>query len=172
MEPIPLPIDLMEPILPSLLIYWNFFSLPWSHTAHFPFPIDFMKLISPLPHRSHVAYSFLSTNLMEAISPPTYFMEPIFPFHTDLILQNQYSFHPLISWSPFFLTHWYDGANFFTLWNTQKAVQILTLNFLSLNDTPHIHLTIIRSVLFRLCRFSAFVAHVSVPYDWLYNITT
>ena len=35
---------------------------------------------------------------------------------------------------------------------------------LSFRDTPHIYLTIIRSALSRLCRFSAFIAHVSVPY--------
>ena len=36
--------------------------------------------------------------------------------------------------------------------------------FLSFSDTPHIHLTIIRSVLSRLCRFAIFIAQVSVPY--------
>ena len=39
-----------------------------------------------------------------------------------------------------------------------------TLHFLSFSDTPHIHLTIFHSVLSKLCRFSAFIAHVSVPY--------
>ena len=39
-----------------------------------------------------------------------------------------------------------------------------SLRFLSFKDTPHIHLTIIRSVLSRLLRSSAFIAHVSVPY--------
>ena len=39
-----------------------------------------------------------------------------------------------------------------------------TLRFLSFSDTPHIYLTIICSVLSRLCRFSAFITHVSVPY--------
>ena len=32
------------------------------------------------------------------------------------------------------------------------------------SDTPHIHVTIIRSVLSRLYRFSFFIAQVSVPY--------
>ena len=36
--------------------------------------------------------------------------------------------------------------------------------FLSFKDTPHIHLTIIRSALFRLFRFSAFIAQASVSY--------
>ena len=44
-----------------------------------------------------------------------------------------------------------------------KRLQIHTA--LSIHgDTLHIHLTIIRSVLSRLCRFSAFITHVSVPY--------
>ena len=47
--------------------------------------------------------------------------------------------------------------------NTQTTVQT-SLRFLSFRDTPHIHLTIIRSALSRLCRFSAFIAHVSVSY--------
>ena len=38
------------------------------------------------------------------------------------------------------------------------------LRFLSFSDTPHIHLTTIRSVLSRLCRFATFIAQVSVPY--------
>ena len=48
---------------------------------------------------------------------------------------------------------------------TQKTVQIHTalVRFLSFNDTPHIHLTIIRSVLSRLCRFSAFIGPCFSP---------
>ena len=38
-----------------------------------------------------------------------------------------------------------------------------SLRFLSFKDTPHIHLTIIRSVLSRLLRSSAFIAHVHIP---------
>ena len=38
-----------------------------------------------------------------------------------------------------------------------------TLHFLSLSDTPHIHLAIIRSVFSRLCRFSVSIAQVLVP---------
>ena len=34
----------------------------------------------------------------------------------------------------------------------------------SFNDTPFIHLTIIRSVVSRLCRFSAIIGHVSFLY--------
>ena len=41
-----------------------------------------------------------------------------------------------------------------------------TLRFLSFNDTPHIHLTIIRPILSRLRRFSSLIAQVSVPYNW------
>ena len=47
--------------------------------------------------------------------------------------------------------------------NPQRTVQIHT-DFLSFSDIPHIHLTIIRSVLSRLCRFAIFIAQVSVPY--------
>ena len=50
-----------------------------------------------------------------------------------------------------------------TLW-TLKRLYKSTLRFLSFSDTPHIHLTIIRSVLSRLCRFAIFIAQVSVPY--------
>ena len=44
---------------------------------------------------------------------------------------------------------------------TQKKDYKFTLRFLSFSDTRHIHLTIIRSVLFRI---SFFIAQVSVPY--------
>ena len=47
---------------------------------------------------------------------------------------------------------------------TPKRLYKSTLRFLSFSDTPHIHLTIIRSVLSRLCRFALFIAQVSVPY--------
>ena len=47
---------------------------------------------------------------------------------------------------------------------TPKRLYKSTLRFLSFSDTPHIHLTIIRSVLSRLCRFAFFIAQVSVPY--------
>ena len=40
----------------------------------------------------------------------------------------------------------------------------ISLHFLSFKGIPHIHLTIIGSVHFKLCRFPAFSAHVSVPY--------
>ena len=45
-----------------------------------------------------------------------------------------------------------------------KRLDKSTLRFLSFRDTPHIHLTIIRSVLSKLCRFATFIAQVSVPY--------
>src|SRR6476469_2289052 len=38
------------------------------------------------------------------------------------------------------------------------------LLFLAFNDTPHIHLTIIISVLSNRCMSSLFIAHVSLPY--------
>ena len=47
---------------------------------------------------------------------------------------------------------------------TPKRLYKSTLRFLSFRNTPHIHLTIIRSVLSRLCRFAFFIAQVSVPY--------
>ena len=50
---------------------------------------------------------------------------------------------------------------------TPKRLYKSTPRFLSFSDTPHIHLTIIRSVtsvLSRLCRFATFIAQVSVPY--------
>ena len=47
-----------------------------------------------------------------------------------------------------------------------------TLHFLSFSDTPHIHLTIIHSVLSRLCRFAFFIAQVSVPYVNTYGTET
>ena len=43
-----------------------------------------------------------------------------------------------------------------TLWRLYKSL----LRFLSFDGTPHIHLTVICSVLYRLYRFSAFFAHV------------
>jgi hypothetical protein len=43
--------------------------------------------------------------------------------------------------------------------NTQKTAKIHTL----LSILPHIHITIICSTLCRQCRFSACIAHVSVP---------
>ena len=48
--------------------------------------------------------------------------------------------------------------------STPKSLYKSTLCFLSFSDTPHIHFTIIRSVLSRLCRFASFIAQVSVPY--------
>ena len=48
--------------------------------------------------------------------------------------------------------------------STPRRLYKSTLRFLSFSDTPHIHLTIIRSVLSRLCRFAFFIARVSVPY--------
>ena len=48
--------------------------------------------------------------------------------------------------------------------STPKRLYKSTLRFLSFSDTPHIHLTIIRSILSRLCRFAFFIAQVSVPY--------
>ena len=48
--------------------------------------------------------------------------------------------------------------------STPKRLYKSTLHFLSFNDTLHIHLTIICSVLSRLCRFAFFIAQVSVPY--------
>ena len=52
---------------------------------------------------------------------------------------------------------------------TTSATQLIprrmhksSLRFLSFKHTPHIHLTIIRSVLSKLLRSSAFIAHVSV----------
>ena len=47
---------------------------------------------------------------------------------------------------------------------TPKKLLKSTLRFLSFSDTPHIHLTIIRFNLSRLCTFSAFIAHASIPY--------
>ena len=47
---------------------------------------------------------------------------------------------------------------------TPKRLYKSTLRLLSVSNTPHIHLTIIRSVLSRLCRFAFFIAQVSVPY--------
>ena len=54
---------------------------------------------------------------------------------------------------------------------TTSATQLIprrlhksSLHLLSFKNTPHIHLTIIRSVLFKLLRSSAFIAQVSVPY--------
>ena len=49
------------------------------------------------------------------------------------------------------------------LW-TPKSLYKSTGTSISFSDTPHIHLTIIRSVLSRLCRFAFFIAQVSVPY--------
>ena len=54
-------------------------------------------------------------------------------------------------------------TTFATLW-IPKRLYKTSLRFPSFRDTPHIHLTIIRSALSRLCTFSAFIAHVSVPY--------
>ena len=50
-----------------------------------------------------------------------------------------------------------------TLW-TLKRLYKSTLRFLFFSDTSHIHLTIIRSILSRLCRFPISIALVSVPY--------
>ena len=47
-----------------------------------------------------------------------------------------------------------------TLW-IPKRLYTFTLHYLSFNEIPHIHLTIIICpALSRLCRFSAFIAHV------------
>ena len=51
-----------------------------------------------------------------------------------------------------------------------KRLYKSTLRFLSFSDTPHIHLTIIRSVLSRLGRFAFFIAQVSVLY--VYTLDT
>ena len=48
--------------------------------------------------------------------------------------------------------------------STLERLSKSTLRFLSFNDTPHIHLTIIRSVLSKLCGFAFLIAQVSVPY--------
>ena len=50
-----------------------------------------------------------------------------------------------------------------TFWTPNKLYKS-TLRFLSFSDTPHIHLTVIRSVLSRLCKLAFFIAQVSVPY--------
>src|SRR6478609_4159729 len=47
---------------------------------------------------------------------------------------------------------------------TSKRSLKSTLLFLAFNDTPHIHLTIIISVLSNCCMSSLFIAHVSLPY--------
>src|SRR6476469_1023043 len=47
---------------------------------------------------------------------------------------------------------------------TPKRSLKSTLLFLAFNDTPHIHLTIIISVLSNRCMSSLFIAHVSLPY--------
>ena len=47
---------------------------------------------------------------------------------------------------------------------TPRRLYKSTLRFLSFSDTPHIHLTLIRSILSRLSRFPFFIAQVSVPY--------
>ena len=44
----------------------------------------------------------------------------------------------------------------------KKGLYKSSLRFLSFNDTPHIHLIVVCSALSRLCKFSAFIAHV--PY--------
>ena len=59
---------------------------------------------------------------------------------------------------------------------TTSATQLIprrlhksSLRFLSFKDTPHIHLTIIRSVLSRLLRSSAFIAHCRLlDFDFYY----
>ena len=62
---------------------------------------------------------------------------------------------------------------------TTSATQLIprklhksSLHFLSFKDTPHIHLTIIRSVLSKLLRSSAFIAQVSVPYNYQNTLDT
>ena len=51
------------------------------------------------------------------------------------------------------------------LWTvTPKRMYKTSLCSLSFRDIPHIHLTIIRSALSRICKFSALIAHVLVPY--------
>ena len=47
---------------------------------------------------------------------------------------------------------------------TSRRLYKSTQCFLYFSDTLHIHLTIIHSVLSRLCRFAFFIAQVSVPY--------
>ena len=47
---------------------------------------------------------------------------------------------------------------------TPRRLYKSTLRFWSFSDTPLIHLTIIHSILSRLCRFAFFIAQVSVPY--------
>ena len=52
----------------------------------------------------------------------------------------------------------------FATLQTPKRLYKSSLRFLSFRDTPHIYLIIMCSALSRLCKFSAFIAHVPVPY--------
>ena len=63
-------------------------------------------------------------------------------------------------------------TTFALLW-IPKRLYKTSLRILSFRDTPHIHLTIVRSALSRLRRFSAFIAKVSIwgPNDLYYLFT-
>ena len=58
-----------------------------------------------------------------------------------------------------------------TFW-TPKRLYKTSLHFLSLRDTPHIHLTIIHCAPSRLSRFSSFIAYVSFPVDTVNTVRT
>ena len=104
--------------------------------------------MSSLTHRSHVF-----------LLPPW----PLAPSTTNLLQEDTQSSTLLRSRCP-------NHLNLPRL--TTSATQLIiprrlhksSLHFLSFKDTPHIHLTIIRSVLSKLLISSAFTAQVSVPY--------
>ena len=97
-----------------------------------------------------------STHFLQVFLPPPAHLTPA----TTTFLQADIStltFHmpkPPQSTMPHHLSHALNP----------KRLYKSTLRFLSFSNTPHIHLTIIRSVLSRLCRFAFFIAQVSIPY--------
>ena len=109
------------------------------------YPLKGCKLSTFICHYPHRLTLFPSLPIPPLTSPPFYRPIPNYP-HSSTPDAQTHSPHPPHSAHP-------EGS-------TYKS----TLRFLSFSDTLHIHLTIIRSVLSRLCRFAIFVTQVSVAF--------
>ena len=124
----------------SCLPIWSPFTYPWLSLIQ-----DVNQALSWSHTQSLSKSSYSSRNISPLPPPPFYRVIPSYP--------HSYAPVPIPPQS---------ATPHHTLY-TQRLYKS-TLRFLSFSDTLHIHLTIIRSVLSRLCRFAFFIAQDPVPY--------
>ena len=128
--------------------------------------IRYLPNLKTLHTSKKIAQSgFRPSNFMSSLthSPQVILSCPKLHLHHLHFSASQYPMAILHSYAP--------DAQTISIWHasphqqhseTKKAVQISIALSITLKDTPHIHLTIIRSALFRL--FQIFIAYVSVPH--------